>query len=121
VDLSRTHGADTWDLTAAGPGTLLGLSSLWDPGLRPVAAVARTDCVAIPVARARLDDLGAECPTVADLLHEEAAHTAVRRLKAGSALVADAERPAGEVNRESLVRLAGALTEWSVPLPRKGR
>jgi CRP-like cAMP-binding protein/tRNA A-37 threonylcarbamoyl transferase component Bud32 len=122
VELSRTHGADTWQVGTALPGTLLGLPSLWDDAPRPIAAVARTEIVALQIKRSALEALGADCPTLADHLYEKAATTAVRRLKGASDQIAQRDRlPEAEITRETMVRLAAAIGEWSVPLPEMGR
>ncbi len=121
VEIFRTHGADTWKIAAVGRGAILGLASLWDDAPRPVAAVALTDSVAIQIKHTALAPLDTECPSVAERLHEEAATLAVRRANAAAERVAELDRPSHEVSREKLVRLAAAIGEWSVPMPRKGR
>jgi serine/threonine-protein kinase len=121
VELARTHGAETWPLATVGPGALLGLASLWDDAPRPVSGVARAGVVALQIKRGALDALGVQCPAIADRLHDEAAATAVRRLRDASERVAALDRRSAEITREAMVRLAAALGEWSVPLPRMGR
>jgi serine/threonine protein kinase len=151
VEIYRTYGAETLEVGIAGPGAVLGLASLWDDGKRPVSVVARTDCVVVELRRSALAQLGSECPAITDKLHEEAAAAAVRRHREASERVADlldrpvADPPSGgggrvstlpasgrvtparaaapdaTVSQETLVRLAAALGEWSIPLPVPGR
>jgi CRP-like cAMP-binding protein/tRNA A-37 threonylcarbamoyl transferase component Bud32 len=122
LELSRTHGADTWEIEIVRAGTLLGLPALWDNAPRPVSAIARTESVAVEIRRSALAELGAECPEIADRLHAEAAATAVRRLKGATNRIAELlDRPSVEASRETLVRLAAATGEWSAALPRLSR
>jgi CRP-like cAMP-binding protein len=122
VQLFRTHGAETWEIDTVGRGAVLGLGSLWDEGNRPVSAVALTAGVVVEIRRSALEQLGAECPAIADRLHEEAAGLVVKRLRAARERVSDLlDRPGADAGREALVRLVAAIGEWSVRLPRRGR
>jgi CRP-like cAMP-binding protein len=122
IELCRTHGAETWELTTAGPGAELGLSALWDDAPRPVSAIARVESVAVEIRRSALEKLGAECPAIADRLYTRAATIAVQRLKAASTRVAEMlDPPSVQPSRETLVRLAAATAEWTAPLPRSPR
>jgi CRP-like cAMP-binding protein len=120
VEIFRTHGADTWKIATVSPGAVLGLPSLWEDAVRPVAAVALGDCVAIQIKRTALALLDTECPTFADRLTDEAATLAVRRLHVTTDRVNELDRSSQETGRDQLVRLAAAIGEWSVPLPRRG-
>jgi CRP-like cAMP-binding protein len=122
VDLSRTHGADTWEIDTAGPGAVIALAALWEEAPRPVSAVARGEVTALEIDRAALDQLGAACPEIAGRLHDEAALAAARRLRDAGARVAELlDRPSVEASREALVRLAAAIGEWSAPVSARPR
>jgi CRP-like cAMP-binding protein len=122
IELSRTHGAETWVIDTVGPGAVLGLGALWEEGVRPVSALARSAGVVMEIRRDALEKLGAECPAVADRLHEEASGLVVRRLRGARDRVSDLlDRPGADASREALVRLVAAIGEWSVKLPRRPR
>jgi serine/threonine protein kinase len=116
VELARTHGAETTVVGVVGTGALIGLSALWDDAPRAVSAVARGDTVALEIARAALEGLGATCPALVDRLHDLGAATAAERLLDATASAARLLQPrAPRADRGALVRLAAALGEWSVP------
>jgi serine/threonine protein kinase len=148
VEIYRTYGAETIEVGIAGPGAALGLPALFGDGKRPVSVIARTDCVVVELRASALEQLGRECPAIADQLLEEAAAAAVRRHREATERVAelldrpDAPASAGRgappkpvaratprpdvagpapVTQDTLVRLAAALGEWSIPLPAPAR
>ena len=121
VEIWKTHGADTWEIDAAGAGAQLGLIALWEDGGRSVSAIAKSDVIVVEVKRSALPALVERCPTAVDRLYDEATAAAVRRLRgAGERASQLFSRPKGP-SREALVRLAAAIGEWSVGLPAETR
>ena len=122
IQLSRTHGVDTWEIDTVGAGAVLGLAALWNEGTRPVSAVARSAGIAVELRRDALDRLGTDCPTLADRLYRESADLVVRRLRGARDRVGDLlDRPGADASREALVRLVAAIGEWSLRLPKRAR
>lgn len=118
VELTRTHGASTWEVARLGRGSILGLSALWDNGPRAVSAVASADCVLVEISREAFAKFDTVCPDVAERLLSYAIAQALDRAASGGRYVAKiASRQGAGVSVKASVKFASSLREWSIPIP----
>jgi CRP-like cAMP-binding protein len=117
VEVSKTQGADTYEMGRLEAGAIMGFPALWEESLRPVSVIATKDCTTLELTQDTFKTLIKTCPVVADALLYEAITVAAGRVsrsntnrKGTSSQALDADK-----QREMLVRQAAAIREWSIP------
>ncbi len=118
VEISKTQGADTYEMGRLDPGAIMGLAALWEESLRPVSGVATKDCTIVEISQEAFKTIINACPGVADALLYEAIASAGARVsgvntnrKTTSSQTLDVDK-----QRELFVRQSAAIREWSIPM-----
>lgn len=117
VEISKTQGADTYEMGRLAPGAIMGLAALWEESPRPVSAVATKDCTIVEISQDALKTITKACPTVADTLLYEAialASDRVSRTNTNRKNIVPQTLDADK-QRELFVRQSAAIREWSIP------
>lgn len=118
VEITRTQGADTYEMGTLGPGAIMGLAALWEESSRPVTITAITECTILEISQDAFKTIIKACPSVADALLYEAialASQRVSRLNTARKSIAPAMLDADK-QREVFIRRAAAIREWSIAL-----
>ena len=120
VEISKTQGADTYEMGRLAPGVIMGLAALWEESPRPVSAIATQDCTIVEISQDAFKTITKSCPAIADALLYEAIALASDRIsrtntnrKSIAPQTLDADK-----QRELFVRQSAAIREWSIPTNR---
>lgn len=120
VEVTKTQGADTFDMGRLQPGAIMGLAALWDEAPRPVSIIATKECTILEISQDAFKTIIKTCPAVADALLYEAIALAAERVscmntnrKNSAPQTLDADK-----QREVLVHQSAAIREWSIPMSR---
>lgn len=118
VEISKTQGADTFDMGRLAAGAMLGLAALWEEATRPVSAVTTRECCLLEITQDAFKTIVKSCPDVSDALLYAAIEIASSRIacmhmtrKGTNPQTLDADK-----QREFLVRQSAAIREWSIPM-----
>ncbi len=120
VEVTRTQGADTYDVGNLARGAIFGLSALWEESTRAVSIIANTECTLLEITQDAFKTIKISCPAFADALLYEAialASERVARMNTNRKIVTNQMLDADN-QRELLVRQTVAIREWSIPLVR---
>ncbi len=121
VEMSKTQGADTYELARLEPGAIMGLAALWEESLRPVSVITTKESTVLEISQDAFKTITTVCPAVADALLYEALALAGERVSvvntnrtSFSPRVLDADN-----RRELFIRQSAAIREWSIPIGAK--
>jgi serine/threonine protein kinase len=114
VEVTKTQGADTYDLGRLGPGAIMGLAALWEESSRPVSIIATEQSTVLEISQDAFKTIAKTCPAVADSLLYEALALAADRVSRTNRKSLIPAAPDHDKHREFLVRLSAAIREWSI-------
>jgi len=80
AEVSKTQGADTYDLGRLEAGSIMGLAALWDEAPRPVSIIATKECTILEISQDAFKTIVKTCPAIADALLYEAIAVASERV-----------------------------------------